>query len=72
MKKFGERMTKDEKQNYVNKKKVYNYIEKEITEQSAQVVVTNNQNKYEYVSVTEFDLVKVNGKWLIEKIISKQ
>lgn len=64
IKNFSSKMTKAQKDQYVSKRKFYNFKEENVTTNSAKVIATNNQG--EYTAAIEFNLVKVNGKWLIE------
>ncbi|UIR54674.1 hypothetical protein LZQ00_10340 [Sphingobacterium sp. SRCM116780] len=68
IKNFEENIAQSEREKYRNDKKVYNYIEKEITTNSAKVIVTGNQGDYTVTIV--FDLVKEKDHWLIEKFTS--
>jgi len=65
---FAEKMTPFEKEKYIKEKKIYHYIEEEITANSARIVATNNQG--DYTIAIEFELVKQNDHWLIEKVKS--
>src|SRR5687768_14403141 len=64
IKNFGSKMTKAQKDQYVSKQKYYNFKEENVTTKSAKVIATNNQG--EFTVAIEFNLVKVDGKWLIE------
>ena len=64
IKNFGSKMTKAQKDQYVSKQKYYNFKEENVTTNSAKIIATNNQG--DFTVAIEFNLVKVNGKWLIE------
>lgn len=64
MKKISDKMSESEKAQYINKKKIYNFIEKEILSTTAKIIVTNNQS--DYTITFEFNLKKIKNKWLID------
>ena len=68
IKNFGEKLTEPEREKYKSNKKVYNYVEKDITNNSAKVIATSNQGNYPVI--IEFELVKKDDDWLIEKFKS--
>lgn len=53
---FSTRMTKEERENYINIRKVYNYNEIDVTDDSAKVVVTSIEETFPIW--TEFYLIK--------------
>jgi len=67
--KFYSQMTKDEKRQYINKTKEYNFIEQGITDTTATIVATNNQGMA--TIAVEFNLKKQNSRWLIERFTSR-
>src|SRR5689334_17280520 len=69
IKNWSDKMTTIEKDNYTADKKVYNFIEEDVTDNSAKVIATNNQGQF--TVVIEFEMAKKDGKWLIEKIVDK-
>jgi len=58
----------DQKARFLDKEKEASYFEKEVTDSTAQIIVTPNQ---EAVSQIEFKLLKVKNNWLIESVISR-
>ncbi|MCR4030099.1 MULTISPECIES: hypothetical protein [Flavobacterium] len=67
LKKMEKSLPDDQKARFLNKEKNAEYFEKTITDSTAQIIVTPNQ---EVVFTMEFNLKKVNNKWLIESVIS--
>lgn len=69
IKNWSDKMTSIEKDNYKADKKVYNFIEEDVADNSAKVIATNNQGHY--TIVIEFEMVKKDGKWLVQRIADK-
>ncbi|KRD10089.1 hypothetical protein ASE21_10225 [Flavobacterium sp. Root901] len=67
LKKMEKSIPDDQKSRFLNKEKDAVYYEKEITDSTARIFVTPNQD---IVLPIEFNLKKVNEKWLIESVIS--
>ncbi|SEP34526.1 hypothetical protein SAMN05444671_1058 [Flavobacterium sp. CF108] len=57
----------DQKSRFINKEKDAQYFEKEITDSTARIILSPNQD---IAMPIEFNLKKVNEKWLIESVIS--
>lgn len=65
---FSNKMTKAERESYINNKKVYSYKEIDVTDYSAKVIVTSTQENFPiYI---EFYMIKEKDKWLIAKFSS--
>lgn len=67
LKKMEKSIPDDQKARFLDKEKDAQYFEKEITDSTAQIVVSPNQD---IAMPIEFNLKKVNKKWLIESVIS--
>lgn len=67
LKKMEKSLPDDQKSRFLNKEKDAGYFEKTITDSTAQIIVTPNQK---VVFTIEFNLKKVEKKWLIESVIS--
>lgn len=67
LKKMEKSLPDDQKARFLNKEKDAEYFEKTITDSTAQIIVTPNQD---VIFTIEFNLKKVNNKWLIESVIS--
>ena len=68
MKKFRDNMASSEQEAYKSKIKIYDFKEGEVSEEKAIVFATNNQGGY--LLVVEFELVKKEGKWFIDRFRS--
>ncbi len=68
IKKMEKSIPNDQKTRFLDKEKDAGYFEKEITDSTAQIIVTPNKN---VVSQIEFNLKKINENWLIESVVSR-
>ena len=66
LKKMEKSMPDDQKAKFLDMEKNVEYFEKEITDSTAQIIVSPNQD---IAMPIEFNLKKVNKKWLIESVI---
>lgn len=68
IKKMEKSIPNDQKLRFLDKEKDAGYFEKEITDSTAQIIVTPNKD---IVSQIEFNLKKINENWLIESVVSR-
>ena len=66
LKKMEKSMPDDQKAKFLDMEKNVEYFEKEITDSTAQIIVSPKQD---IAMPIEFNLKKVNKKWLIESVI---
>lgn len=67
LKKMEKSIPDKEKARFIDKEKKASYFEKEITDSTAQIIVTPDMDA---VMPIEFNLKKINNNWLIESVIS--
>jgi|GEM_PF-1184683 len=67
LKKMEKSIPDKEKTRFIDKEKKASYFEKEITDSTAQIIVTPDMDA---VIPIEFNLKKVSNDWLIESVIS--
>lgn len=67
LKKMEKSIPDKEKTRFIDKEKKASYFEKEITDSTAQIIVTPDMDA---VIPIEFNLKKVNNDWLIESVVS--
>ncbi|MBZ4034780.1 hypothetical protein K6T82_08380 [Flavobacterium sp. 17A] len=67
IKKMEKSLPDDRKSAFLDKEKEASYFEKEVTDSTAQIIVTPNK---EATSQIKFKLLKVKSNWLIESVVS--
>lgn len=67
LKKMEKSIPYKEKTRFIDKEKTASYFEKEITDSTAQIIVTPDRDA---VIPIEFNLKKANNNWLIKSVIS--